>query len=101
MQMTRRALLGASAAGVLLAACARQGDAGDLNAILDRLSTDILHEFPEFATSLAVSEEQAGGCFPRQVCRLARHHATAQPQLCRHSAWRQFEHREGEPRWDS
>jgi uncharacterized protein (DUF885 family) len=61
MQMTRRALLGASAAGMVLAACARQTGGGDLQAILDRLSTDFLREIPEFATSLAVSEEQAGG----------------------------------------
>lgn len=61
MQFSRRALLGATAAGMVLAACGRQAQAGDLNGILDRLSTDILREVPEFATSLAVSEEQAGG----------------------------------------
>jgi uncharacterized protein (DUF885 family) len=54
-------MLGASAAGLVLAACARPAQAGDLNAILDRLSTDVLREIPEYATSLAVSEEQAGG----------------------------------------
>ena len=61
MQLSRRALLGATAAGMVLAACGRQAQGGDLNGILDRLSTDILRELPEFATSLAVSEEQAGG----------------------------------------
>ncbi|HYD89427.1 MAG TPA: DUF885 family protein [Vitreimonas sp.] len=61
MQLSRRALLGATAASFALAACGRQAQSGDLNGILDRLSTDILREIPEFATSLAVSEEQAGG----------------------------------------
>ena len=61
MQLSRRALLGATAAGLALAACGRQAQSGDLNGILERLSTDILREIPEYATSLAVSEEQAGG----------------------------------------
>ncbi|MBL8545918.1 MAG: DUF885 family protein [Hyphomonadaceae bacterium] len=61
MQMSRRSLLSASAAGVLLAACTRPAAAGDLNGILNQLSTDLLRELPEYATSLSVSEEQAGG----------------------------------------
>lgn len=61
MEMSRRSLLGATAAGLVLAACARPASAGDLNSILDTLVTDILRESPEFATSLSVSEEQAGG----------------------------------------
>jgi uncharacterized protein (DUF885 family) len=61
MEMSRRSLLGATAAGVVLAACARPASAGDLNAILDQLSTDILREIPEYSTSLSISEEQAGG----------------------------------------
>jgi uncharacterized protein (DUF885 family) len=61
MEFSRRSLLGASAAGLVLAACARPAANGDLNAILDQLVTDILRESPEFATSLSVSEEQAGG----------------------------------------
>jgi hypothetical protein len=52
---------GASAAGLVLAVCTRPTSGGELDAILDRLSTNILRESPESATSLAVSEEQAGG----------------------------------------
>jgi uncharacterized protein (DUF885 family) len=65
MNTTRRAILGATTATFALAAigCARQNAGGNaqLNAILDRLSTQFLHESPEYATALAVSEEQAGG----------------------------------------
>ncbi len=62
MHMTRRAMLGASAAGLVLAACSRPAT-GDLNTILDQLSTDILREIPEFSTSLGVDETRAGGPF--------------------------------------
>jgi uncharacterized protein (DUF885 family) len=61
MEMSRRSLLSVTAAGVVLAACQPRASGGDLNAILDTLVTDILRESPEFATSLSVSEEQAGG----------------------------------------
>lgn len=61
MEMSRRSLLSVSAAGFVLAACARGATAGDLNGILDRLVTDSLRESPEYATSLSISEEQAGG----------------------------------------
>lgn len=65
MHTTRRALLAGTTAAVALAAlgCARQNAGGDsrLHAILDRLSVDFLRESPEYATALAVSEEQAGG----------------------------------------
>jgi uncharacterized protein (DUF885 family) len=61
MELSRRSLLGASAAGLVLAACSRPVGSGDLNGILDQLSTDILRELPEFSTSLSISEEQAGG----------------------------------------
>lgn len=64
MFMSRRAMLGASAASLALTLAACKGDgAGDsqLQTLLDRLSTDILRESPETATGLAVSEEQAGG----------------------------------------
>jgi len=63
MDMSRRGLLAATAAGFVLAACARQAGSGDteLNALLDRISTEFLREAPEYATSLAISEEQAGG----------------------------------------
>jgi hypothetical protein len=56
-----KSLLGASAAGPVLAACMRPASGGELGAIPDRLSPNILRESPESATSLAVSEEQAGG----------------------------------------
>ncbi len=70
MQMTRRALMGATAAGVALTAlgCARRGDsAAELTALLDRLSTETLKESPETATALGVSEEQAGGRFNNRL----------------------------------
>ena len=66
MQMTRRLMLGATSAGVALAAagCSRATGGGpELHALLDQLSIDILRESPEGATSLGVTEEQAGGRF--------------------------------------
>ena len=57
----QKSRLGASTAGLVLAACMRPTSGGNLAAILDRLSTNILRKLPEFATELAVSEEQAGG----------------------------------------
>src|SRR5262245_386337 len=64
MHTTRRTLLGGSAAGVALLAmgCARQAG-GELNGVLDRLTTQVLHESPETCTGLGVSEQQAGGRF--------------------------------------
>ena len=62
MEMSRRALMGATAASaVMLAACQPRAASGDLNTILDEMVTAYLRESPEYATSLAVSEEQAGG----------------------------------------
>ncbi len=64
MLMNRRTLLGATAVGVAMAAgCTPNAGNGSaqLNDILNRLSTDILKEAPEFASTLGVSEEQAGG----------------------------------------
>lgn len=65
MHTTRRALLGGTAAGLLLAAggCARSGAGGstEFHALLDRLVTDVLRDAPEYATMLSVPEEQAGG----------------------------------------
>ncbi|MEZ5956901.1 MAG: DUF885 family protein [Hyphomonadaceae bacterium] len=62
MEMSRRALMGATAASaVMLAACQPRAASGSLNTILDGLVTSFLRESPEYATSLAVSEEQAGG----------------------------------------
>jgi uncharacterized protein (DUF885 family) len=66
MHMTRRALMGATAAGIALSAsgCGQTGDASErLTALLDQLCIDILRESPEGASSLGVSEEQAGGRF--------------------------------------
>ncbi len=61
MYMSRRAVLAASAASLVLAACTRATPGSELKAILDRVSVEFLRESPEFATSLAVAEEQAGG----------------------------------------
>ncbi|MEQ1489948.1 MAG: DUF885 family protein [Terricaulis sp.] len=61
MEMSRRSVLSATAAGVALAACSRSGTSGDLNSILDNLVKQTMHELPEYSTSLAISEEQAGG----------------------------------------
>jgi uncharacterized protein (DUF885 family) len=71
MRMTRRLMLGATSAGIALAAsgCGRaKGGAAELHALLDQLSIDILRESPETATSRGVSEAQAGG---RYIDRLA------------------------------
>ena len=63
MLTTRRTVLGAGAATVaLLAACQQQpATSSSLTAELDRVSLEILKMSPEFATSLAVEEAQAGG----------------------------------------
>ncbi len=68
MNTTRRAVLTATAAGlaILATGCNRQagsagGDDAALNALLERISTQILQNAPEFATSLAVDEARAGG----------------------------------------
>ncbi len=76
MHITRRAMLGAGAAGVaLLAGCATgsesaapqaaaAGDAGtQFSALLDQFATDILRTQPQRASALGVSEERAGGRF--------------------------------------
>lgn len=64
MHMTRRALMGATAAGIALTAagCQAGGNAdAQLTAMLDQLCIDLLRESPEASTSLGVSDEQAGG----------------------------------------
>ncbi len=67
MFTTRRDFLGATAAGaaILAAGCTQTPAAGSgdakLNEVLDRISTEYLHESPEYATSLAVPEAKAGG----------------------------------------
>jgi uncharacterized protein (DUF885 family) len=68
MFTTRRAFVGSTAVGLALAGCATpstetaaSGSTSDFNALLDRISTEILREAPEYSTMLAVSEERAGG----------------------------------------
>ena len=75
MLVTRRTLMAASAAGAVLTAagCGQRGDAAvELNTLLDRLSADILREAPEFASSLGVTEEQAGGRFVDRIADYSR-----------------------------
>jgi len=73
MHLSRRALMSATAAGVALAGCQKAATASpDLNGILDKLSTNILKDSPEFATSLAVPEEQAGGRYVDRVSDVSR-----------------------------
>jgi uncharacterized protein (DUF885 family) len=72
MHLSRRsALLGAAALGSLTAlpACSDGGTGGavELKALLDRITTDILKAAPEYATSLAVSEQLAGGPYLARV----------------------------------
>ncbi len=87
MFTTRRTLLGASAAGLTLAAfgCAppSASTTGNtaLNTLLDRLCREILHESPEYATALAVSEEQAGGRFMDRLTDASREGARRRRQL--------------------
>src|SRR5215813_13988378 len=68
MNTTRRAVLTATAAGlaILATGCNQSGSAAggndtQLNALLDRISTQFLQNSPEYATSLAVDEAKAGG----------------------------------------
>lgn len=73
MRTTRRDVLGVGVASLaLLSGCKTvlapqpipsPGDdpAGQMNGILDRVATAILHENPERCTSLGISERQAGG----------------------------------------
>jgi uncharacterized protein (DUF885 family) len=65
MQLSRRTLLGASAASAALmaagAAAAQTGASDQLTAILDRTVTELLRLSPERCTSLGISEERAGG----------------------------------------
>jgi uncharacterized protein (DUF885 family) len=78
MFTTRRAILGAGAAGVaLLSGCASTetpstptppaSEGARLTGILDRVSIAILREQPERCTSLAISEAQAGGRYIDRV----------------------------------
>ena len=84
MLVTRRTLMAASAAGAVLtaAACGQRGDAAaDLNTLLDRLSADILREAPEAASSLGVTEEQAGGRFVDRIADYSREGFRRQRQI--------------------
>jgi uncharacterized protein (DUF885 family) len=68
MYITRRLLLGASVAGAALATgCVKQAAAPDFASLLNEISTSLLKESPEYATSLAVSEEQAGGPYMNRL----------------------------------
>jgi uncharacterized protein (DUF885 family) len=69
MIITRRAALATTAASLTLAALHGRalGAPSDLDQLLDRIATDILKEAPEYATSLAVSEERAGGRYIDRV----------------------------------
>jgi uncharacterized protein (DUF885 family) len=70
MNLTRRnALLGAGALGVAasLGACSATDQSGDLKAIIDKMTTDILKDSPEQATSLTVPETLAGGPYMGRV----------------------------------
>lgn len=72
MLTTRRALLGAGAAGVaLLSGCASAPESADANArmtaVLDRAVDTALRRSPEFCTSLGVTEDRAGYRFIDKV----------------------------------
>jgi uncharacterized protein (DUF885 family) len=74
MRIDRRRFLAASVATAALtvSACAPRRREVDLNAVLDRIATDILRESPEFATSLAVPEQRAGGRYKDRLSDVSR-----------------------------
>ena len=67
MGINRRELMAGTSATLAVAfaggmtGCAAPTEAPNLNAVLDTLVATILRDSPEYATSLAVSEERAGG----------------------------------------
>lgn len=67
MLTTRRAVLGAGAAGAAVLASGCQPNAeqasANLAALLDRTATEFLRQSPEFSSSLGVDEARAGGRF--------------------------------------
>lgn len=85
MYISRRTLLGATTASVVLAACTRTTPGGELSAILDRLCVDFLRESPEYATSLAVSEEQAGGRYIDRLSDASKEGLLRQRQIGEHA----------------
>ncbi|MES1202237.1 MAG: DUF885 family protein [Pseudomonadota bacterium] len=73
MHLTRRSLMGATAMGaVVVAGCQPKAAAPDLNAILDRISTNILKESPETSTGLNLSVEKAGGPYMDRLSDVSR-----------------------------
>ena len=95
MALTRRSILAAGAAGAVLAGCSpmkkmtgwvksepwRPEDySARLKTVLDDLAVAMLKELPERATSLAVSESQAGGYYKN---RLGDH----SPRACSDERW--------------
>lgn len=72
MNVSRRAILGAgAAAAAVLSGCATANTAPDpaaqLNAVLDRVSSEILRQSPERCTSLGLTPERAGYVFIDKV----------------------------------
>lgn len=72
MNLSRRAILGAgAAAAAVLSGCATANTAPDpaaqLNAVLDRVSSEILRQSPERCTSLGLTPERAGYAFIDKV----------------------------------
>lgn len=67
MRINRRELMAGTSATLAVAAaggfagCAAPTEAPSLASVLDTLATSILRDSPEFATSLAASEDRAGG----------------------------------------
>jgi uncharacterized protein (DUF885 family) len=70
MQVSRRTVLGAGAASIALGASGEAFAAPHserFNALLERISTEMLRRSPERCTSLGVSEERAGGRYIDRV----------------------------------
>ncbi len=88
MHFTRRTVLGATAATLALSAAAcnpARGGATELHALLDQLSIDTLREAPEAATSLGVSEEQAGGRYIDRLADVSREGLRRQRAIAQHA----------------
>jgi len=80
MNISRRALLGAGAATVLMAATARAENPA-LDALLDRAVTEFLREAPEYCTALAVPEARAGGRYIDRLSDASREGAHRQRRM--------------------